>query len=275
MSEFLGPYLDHLRSVRRSANTVKHRGAFLRRIDAQLPCGLDAALSEELHAVVYRPDYAPWTLATYYAHLGGFFAWACSTRCSLDEILDLNPMDDVERPRTPDCLPNPVSDTQLAGILDTLTGPLRDAVVLAAYAGLRSVEIARCDREHITRDNIVIPVGKGDRPGVVPTHPVIWDMVKDRPRGPVVRDAGQRWDEHRLSTQAAYYLRQLLGEQCGLHRMRHWYGTTVYRTTRDPVRTQQLLRHRNPRSTLGYILIANEERAEAIGALPVLTPAGR
>jgi integrase len=269
MSELIDPYLAWW-TPRASAESVRVRGGYLRRTDERLPCGLDAATGDELKAWIYQPTFELWTVFSYYHHLNAFYTWAANP-FMLDYVLEFNPLSAVPRPAKPACIPHPVTDEQAAKAFVELERPFGLAAKLGAYAGLRRAEIARCDREHITEKLLRVPVGKGGSYGVVPTHPLLWQEVKDLPPGPVVRTPeGERWDPQALGNAARFRLTRLMGEKCGLHRFRHWFGTNVYRRTRDPLLTQQAMRHANPNSTIGYILIADEERAEAIGALPDL-----
>jgi len=266
--ELIEAYIASLRLRRCSSDTIDKRGLFLRRLDRELPCGLPAASADELAAAVYREEYSDWTLSTYHGHIKGFFTWATDPR---HPHLDFNPVALLPTPKTVESIPNPVSDAQHAVLMRALTGQLLLAAKLAAYAGMRCVEICRADREHITAQNVSIPKGKGNRAGVVPTHTVIWTAVNDMAAGPLLlTPTGDRWNAHQLSQNASRHLTAILGEDCGLHRLRHWYGTTIYRHTRDLRRTQEALRHRSPNSTVGYTLIADEERREAIATLPVI-----
>lgn len=272
-SELIDPYLAWL-SARASAATVHVRGGYLRRSDERLPCGLDVATGDELKAWVYQAAFDQWTVFSYYSHLNAFYSWAANP-FMLDYPLEFNPLESVPRPPKPQCIPHPVSDAQAMKVFAEIGEPFLRAVKLAAYAGLRRAEICRADREHVTERLLKVPLGKGGRPGVVPTHPLLWRELADLPPGPLVRmPDGSRWEPDPLGNAALFRLTRMLGERCGLHRFRHWFGTNVYRATRDPLLTQQALRHASPNSTIGYILLADEERAEAIGALPdLLTPA--
>lgn len=273
MSQLIEPYLQHLTRNRASKETIHVRGAFLRRSEERLPYGVDHATGDELADWIYQPSYEPWTVFTYYSHLSSFYAWA-SNPLMLDEPLEFNPMQTVVRPRKPTCIPHPVTDSQAIEVFAQIGAPLLRAVKLAAYAGLRRAEICRADREHITQAVLRVPIGKGGKSGVVATSPIIWAEVKDLPPGPLVRTPdGQRWHPQTLGNATAFMMTRILGERCGLHRFRHWFGTNVYRATRDLLITQQALRHSSPNSTIGYTLIADEERAEAIGALPNLLAA--
>lgn len=269
MSELIEPYLAWL-AARASPATIHVRGGYLYRSDERLPCGVDAANGDELKAWIYQPTFERWTVFSYYSHLSGFYTWAANP-FMLDYPLEFNPIATVPRPAKPQCIPHPVTDPQAIKVFAEVGEPFLRAVKLAAYAGLRRAEICAADREHVTQKLLRVPVGKGGRAGVVPTHPLLWAELEGLPPGPLVRTPdGGRWEPESLGNAALWRLTRLLGERCGLHRFRHWFGTNVYRATRDPLLTQQALRHSNPNSTIGYILLADEERAEAISALPNL-----
>jgi site-specific recombinase XerC len=59
------------------------------------------------------------------------------------------------------------------------------------------------------------------------------------------------------------------------HRLRHRYGTAVHRARRDLLVTQQRLRHRDPASTAGYALIADDHGHAVVDELPGAIPAPR
>lgn len=272
MSELIEPYLAWL-ATRASEATVGVRGGYLRRTDERLPCGIDDANGDELKAWIYQPTFELWTVFSYYSHLNSFYTWA-SNPFMLDLPLRFSPMETVPRPAKPQCIPHPVTDVQAMEVFAGIEEPYLRAIKLAAYAGLRRAEICRADREHVTQRLLRVPLGKGGRAGVVPTHPLLWAEIEGLPPGPLVRTpSGGRWTPDQLGNAALWRLTRMLRERCGLHRFRHWFGTNVYRATRDPLLTQQALRHASPNSTIGYILLADEERAEAIGALPNLLAA--
>lgn len=55
-----------------------------------------------------------------------------------------------------------------------------------------------------------------------------------------------------------------------LHRLRHWYGTTVQQLQGDLLVTQRALRHRQPTTTAGYARVTDPRVAEAVRSLPIL-----
>lgn len=267
MDTLAGQYLDWLRICGRSHRTISSRREILHRLDTELPFGLEQATSDELKEWIFRDEWSQSTRETYYGCVRSFFAWACNP---YDPKLDFDPMALLPRPTTPRGLPRPVSDAQLRHILTMSAEPFLLWALLAAYAGLRCIEIAGLHREHVTQESLTVIRGKGGRPGVVPTHPAIWEAVRDLPVGPVAfTQTGQRANDRYVSIRTVVYFRRSLKmEGVGLHRLRHWYGTTIYRNTKDIRRTQELLRHSSPTTTAIYTLVTSEERLAAIQTLP-------
>ena len=60
-----------------------------------------------------------------------------------------------------------------------------------------------------------------------------------------------------------------LGIEGSIHRCRHWFGTSILRSSGGNLRVaQELLRHASPASTAVYTLIDGTERSAAVLALP-------
>lgn len=266
----LNEYLAWLRDCRRRPRTIEARGSVLGRLDHALPFGLEGATAEELQQEIYRPEYSRNTLATYYGATKGFYIWACDPA---QPRLDFDPSALLPRVTHARGLPRPVTDDELGDVLARAVQPFRRWAVLAAYAGLRCCEIADLHREHVTPTKLTVVDGKGGKPGIIPTHEAVWAELADLPPGPVaLTDRGEPANAKFVSlTFALYARRQLQMPAVGLHRFRHWYGTTVYRRTKDIRRTQELLRHSSLTSTQVYTQVTDEEREAAIQALPNLT----
>jgi integrase/recombinase XerC len=240
----------------------------LTRIDGDLPSGLPRATPDQLRAWIYRDDWSKSTRAAYYGCAAAFFVWATDP---WEPRLPANPMRSLPRPQMPRGLPRPITDVQLRDLLGGVEGRIRTWSLLAAYEGLRCCEIAGLRREDVGPDSLRI-VGKGDKEAVLPTHPLVWDAVRRLPDGPVARSrAGDPVDAHYVSHTAIVHFAVAGARGVTLHRLRHWFGTTVYRQTRDLRRTQELLRHASPTTTAVYTLVSDEEREMAIRALPTFT----
>jgi len=271
MSDLIDAHLAHCRAAGYSRITIQDRGELLRRIDGALPWGLCEATTEELADWLAGPD-TPWsnqTKATYYTHVTGFYRWACSP--TVADGLDYDPSAGLSRPRVPRGVPKPVGDDQLRVILE-IGEPFRLWALLAALAGLRAAEIAGLSREDVSEDSITVH-GKGGKDRVVPTHPTIWALAQDLPPGPLARKvkSGRVADGAYISRAMRKQIaRCITGRHCGVHRLRHWFGTTTYRTTHNLRVVQELMGHESANTTAGYTLVTSEERRAAIQALPTL-----
>jgi Site-specific recombinase XerD len=270
MSDLIEEYLQVLRSAEKSPATIRDRGRCLRRLHADLPFGIGAACREQLQAWL---DYEQWSVKTklvYRSHISAFFQWLV-----LEGVLLEDPTARLVRPRMPRGLPHPATDEQLALAL-TAPEPLRTAVVLANWAGLRRAEAAGADREDITEELVIVRRGKGGDAGTVPTHPSLWGYVRHRPAGALIVDAhGRRLSPERLGALAhRWFAANGYPEHFGLHWFRHRYATLIQRLYRDIRVTQECMRHRSVSSTQIYTLVSDAQRAEAVRKLPGIEETG-
>lgn len=265
--ETIKAHLTHLRAQGLADNTIRDANRTLNAADAGLPNGLRSAYPHELTAWLANPAWSRQTRATYRQHLVRFYTWA--TR-SEDPWLSYNPAAGLPRPQVRPGLPRPALDEQVHVAITTLDEPWRLHCILAAYEGLRCVEIARLLREQVSEQSVLVH-GKGDRWAAVPTHPLVWSAVRDLPAGPLTRMTnGAPATAHWVSYSTRCKLRKA-GLALSLHRFRHWFGTTIQHHYRDLRVTQTLLRHASPVSTAVYTEVADESRREAVGCLPDLT----
>ncbi len=266
MSDLIPRHLEHLEGAGKSPRTLQDRRRLLEHADLTLPYGLDEAHCDEIAAYLANPAWSTWTRSTYWSHLRGYYRWGVK----MGE-LTLDPMALLDRPPTGDSLPDPVSDDELAAALArSPVQPWGMAIMLAAYAGLRCCEIVRLRREDVTVDELRVRVGKGGRAAVVPTSPVLWEYVADRPRGLLVTSVtGRPMSAHYLASNQRRLHWELIGlAEVHLHRFRHWFGTMLLRLGADLRTVQELMRHRSIISTQGYTMIVSEQRSRAIRTLP-------
>jgi integrase/recombinase XerC len=271
-ADLIDAFLAHLAGRDRSARTVGDWARILAHADAELPFGLESADEQEIRTWLYRDGWSRSTKATYYTALRSFYRW--SVEVAPDTIgLHTDPTARIERPKPPRGRPRPMADEHLNVILAQGRDPYRRWAVLAAYAGLRAIEIARLDREHVTEHTVTVISGKGDAPGIVPTHPRVWAAVRDLPPGPVARSRlGRRLSERTISARFGVYVRTQLGLPHGvsLHPGRHWAGTEVQRASGDVRVTQTFLRHASLASTMIYTAVSDRHLQAAVMALPTV-----
>jgi integrase/recombinase XerC len=265
--DLIDAYLEHLRRTGCTEATIHGRREILTRLNRDLEYGVGQTDPEELARWLYRDHWSQCTRATYYRALKGLYEWAAGGN---DPWISYNPTARLEPVRSPKGMPRPVTDEQLRRILAEAAEPIRTWALLAAYQGLRCIEVAGLDREHVTAETLIVVRGKGGRPRVHDTHPDVWAAVKDQPRGPLAcRPDGQRADAFYVSSTAALYFRRKLHMPgVSMHRLRHWLGVTAQRTYRDIRVTQQMLGHASLQSTQVYTDATPEQQREARTKLP-------
>ena len=265
MSYLIDAHVAHMRAQGLSERTVLAREQILRRLHDDLPLGLAYAATTELEEWLGRAGWSKSTRATYAMHIRQFYDWA-SGRALLGD-----PAADMARPRPPKCLPNPVTDQELALALAKSHEPWRLAITFAAYEGLRVSEIARLDRQDVTEESIRLR-GKGDNPEIIDTHPAVWEEVKDRPPGPLIVDKyGRRVHGHWMSAHARHHFDAIGMPQVHMHRFRHWFATSLMEGGANLRTVQEAMRHNSVTSTQIYTKVRNGQRRLAIRSLPTPT----
>ena len=267
VSELIDAHVRHLRAARKSPHTITGRVRALRALHAWLPFGLAYASTDELEEWLgHDPDWSSWTMYTYAGHVRGFYRWANG------RVLAGDPAADMARPRTPHGVPRPVTDEELQIALARSREPWFTAIILAAYAGLRVAELCGVHREDVTEDTIHIRQAKGGDPAAVDTHPIVWELVQGRPRGPLCRHPrGRPLTPRWVGDNGRAHFDALGLPEVTMHRFRHWFGTALLEGGNDLRTVQESLRHRSIISTQGYTLVRGGQRRLAIRSLP--TPA--
>lgn len=203
-------------------------------------------------------DRADWTRIKYLAHVSAFYRWLGRP----------DPTAGVRRPRQPQGVPKPVSERDLALMLEVARGRERAWILLGAYCGLRSFETAKVSGADLEQAQdgawLLRVMGKGGQLAVLPCPPVVVDELGRYPgRGrlwPAATPAAVQEAVRRVAHRA--------GVECASHQLRHRYGTAVYTAQRDLLLTQQLMRHRSPATTAGYALVAGDRLGAVVAGLP-------
>lgn len=204
--------------------------------------------------------------------LHSFYGWAIA-----HDVTDRDPTRTIDRPKLPRKLPRPISEADLTVALQCADRMMYVWLMLAAYAGLRCMEIGAMDVDWILIDGAIVVLqitGKGNKQRMVPCHPLLvdaldaWGLPKS---GPVfTRPRGGRWPAHEVSREGNYFLSGL-GIKATMHMCRHRFGTQAYKACRDLRLVQELMGHSTPSVTAGYVAISNLDARNAVLALPALT----
>jgi integrase len=274
-ADMIEEYRVHLVSAGRSTLTIESVLDLLFRLDRELPAGLAEAYPRELKAWLAQPrlgcgDGDRWsanTIATYRSHMVEFYKWACDED---DPWLTYDPARRLPRPKVNRGVPQPTTDEAVQRIVSEAAEPFRLICILAAYGGLRPIEIADIRREDITERLIVIRRGKGNKPAVIPTEPAVWRAVRDLPPGPLVTRNGQPISRRYASRQTSAYLHRRMGIDTSPRYLRHWHGTWLRRHY-DLRVVQERMRHASVATTQIYTAVTEAELVASTGWLPDFT----
>lgn len=274
--DMIDAYIAHLEetSESRSEATPEDRRKILRKLDRDLPFGIDRTSTDELREWLEAPNArtgeprAVGTKATYLKCLRSAFGfWANPA----DPWISEDPTIGIPSYRPPKGRARPGTEEQLAHIIEHGKEPYRLWTIIAAYQALRAIELAGLDLEHITQRQLVVVRGKGGRPRTQDTDPLVWDAVRDRPPGPIcrrIRD-GRRADRHYITAMTSRYYQEELGfEGLTIHMWRHRLGVQAQRLYRDIRVTQELLGHASLSSTQIYTAVDDDQTRQARAMLP-------
>lgn len=266
----VGGYIDDhtewmgMRNLRPS--TIYQRRRVLARLTVFLDLDPLEASAEDLTAFVSRP-MTPESRATEISHLRSFYQWAHGRK-----LIDDNPAEHLLRPRLQRRLPRPMEPGDLVAAIAAAPEPVRLWIHLAAFAGLRCIEIARLRRDEIL-DRYDPPVlivldGKGGKQRVVPLARELIAAVHSAgipPGGWIAAraDGAGPYEASRVSQLGNRHLRAC-GIGATMHQARHLFGTEMYRRTQDLRIVQELLGHSSPATTAGYAAWSPAAAAEAV-----------
>lgn len=201
------------------------------------------------HVVAYLTarDYAPWTRRKYLEHLRAFARWA-----GIDD-----PTAGLRPPPQPRGVPRPISEPDLARLIAAADGPERAWVLLGAYAGLRSAEMATVAATDIVdglAGRMLRVAGKGGHVDVLPLAPIVDDELQAWLPWSRWSDEGRFWH---VSAHTVQQRIRRLGASVDVdvtsHQLRHRFGTMLYRQSRDLLTVQRLMRHSSPQVTAVYV----------------------
>lgn len=273
MAWFQSKHLDELALRGLSAETIYQRKRNLIRLERALGKLPVEATAADLLAWRAGLRVADETVIAYVSHVREYFAWLQATG-----IRDDNPAAALPVPRIGRRLPRPIGEANLFDALDAAPARIRAMIVLAGWAGLRAKEIALLRRSAVL-DTAAPPVlliasdaTKGRHERIVPLSAFVLDELR-----PVLPAAG--WVFRRLDGRPGPNTPGLISKLCNehlhacgfpetLHQLRHRFGTGAWRTSRDLRVVQELMGHRHPSTTAGYVAFDNADARAAVEGLP-------
>jgi integrase/recombinase XerC len=185
-----------------------------------------------------------------------------------DDGTAFDPTSSISKPRMHPRQPRPIPSDDLKLALANATPLMTCWLLLAALAGCRCQEIAGIEREDIYEDTMRLHIvkGKGDKERWGVLHADVLGALRALP----MRSSGPLWDETAasVSRKGNKYLHSL-GIKSTMHTLRHYFGTSVYRASKDLRLTQELMGHSSPQTTAGYAAADQSQAAGIVGNLSI------
>ena len=263
VGHFLPQYADWLLDDGIRAETIRQRVVVLTAITEVVQGALTPAV---VLGFCRGRELSPGTTYQYHSVAAGFSKWL-----ALVGLVKHDPFATTRRPPKPNYRARPAGTDELLHVLEHAREPMRSWAVLAAYAGLRCVEIARLSGRDLVPDAegwmLRIPEGKGSKPGNVPAHPLIVELLRDA-------ESGRVWptmNAQKVSQRGNAEMRRL-GVRCRMHQLRHAFATELYKQTRDVLTVQHALRHEQLETTARYIMFDDQAVRSAVSCLAFTSP---
>lgn len=249
--------------------TIESRSSHLRSFARYLGHHVLDATRKDIEAFLATRQLGARARYRWVSDLHVLFAWAID-----NEMATEDPTVKIARPKLPQLLPRPIRTDDLAAAIDLAPPVIRAWLLLAAYAGLRCVEISRLAREDILEGHeepVLMVHGKGGKARLVPLHPdalAALRVLKLPRAGPVFRrPMGGPYTANQVSIVGGQYLHDL-GLDVTMHQARHWFGTYTYQTSgHDVLLVRDLLGHASVKSTEGYAAFDRRGAAAAVTSL--------
>jgi len=182
------------------------------------------------------------------------------------------------RPRLPVRLPRPLSDTDIARAMAGADPEMRAWIALAAFCGLRCIEIAGMTREDVIDFDtpFLRVVGKGGKERIVPLPVAVLAELHAAGmpnRGPMwsrIDGGSGTVTPNRVSQRINDYLHDA-GIPGTAHQLRHRFGTKLYNATKDLMLVATAMGHSSTETTKGYVLISPHAASAGIEQISSLT----
>jgi integrase/recombinase XerC len=203
--------------------------------------------------------------------LAMFYRWLVR-----EELIDHDPTLKVDRPRLGRYLPRPAAGEQIRYAMAHAEPRVAAMIALGAFAGMRRSEITNLRVEDLllSREPPVILVhGKGGRERLMPLHDAIW-LALCRYGLP---KAGWIFPSPTTGRAlSAQYVGKLVTDELSTidvhtstHQLRHFFGTEVYRLSKDLRLTQELMGHANPANTAIYTAWSRDDAQAVVERLTI------
>jgi site-specific recombinase XerD len=272
LQRLLDDFLTDLQNAGRSRHTITNYRCDLRRLVAFFVDGLASITPSGLRGFFATlNDKAPTTRARIQASVNSFLAW-----CYKHDLIAANPMQKLERVRTPDAHPRPLDPRVVRKILDAIPRQnLRDRLLftLIAETGLRIAEALGIYHEDLILtpdDEQILIRGKGGRTRTVMLYAapeslkLLTRYLREARiasgaifRGDPARGGSSRPIHYRTAHHAWQRYCRNAGVEANIHALRHSFATRLINEGVSLGVVRKLLGHRNMQTTLRYAEVSD------------------
>ena len=252
-----------LRAAGHPATTIRLRSAHLRTlaraVTPRAPWQLERS---DLIDYLGSRDWQLETRRSVRASIRGFYDWGVVTaRTTTSPALSLPAV-----PRRPPA-PHPADEDAYVGALEHACPREHLMLRMAAEAGLRRGEVARCHSSDLFRDLLgwsLVVHGKGDRVRIVPVTAALAAEIRSRGEGFLFPGA----DHGHLSAMwVGKIIGRLLPAGVSMHALRHRFATKAYAVNRNLAAVQDLLGHSSPKTTRFYVRVDDADARAIVEAM--------
>ena len=206
----------------------------------------------------------------------------------MQHLLEVNPLQNLETPKTKKSLPKHLSLQQSEQLLQAVEGEFAERdycmLTLLLNCGLRRAELAGLNLSDIGQDHTLRVVGKGNKERMLYLNDACWNAIhaylKVRPvDGVPAKDKNALFLsrlKQRISLQGVHfvvkgYLAKVPGaEELSTHKLRHTAATLMYQYGHVDIRVlQEVLGHENLGTTEIYTHLAPDQVRHASEANPL------
>lgn len=236
-----------------SPNTITTRVRTLKAFSLWLGAPLATADEETVEKWLDSLSLGPRARSTYLSSLSAYYRWAVRS-----ELAERNPITEIERPRLGRLLPHPIPKADLATALQQAPPRMFAWLTLGAFQGFRCHEIAHLRRESVLerRDPplLVVRQGKGSKDRILPLNATVEAGLRRHglDNGYLFQRSGGPLRPKTVSAYINTYLHDL-GIPSTAHSLRHFFGSELYRVTKNLRLVQEMLGHARSDTTSIYV----------------------
>lgn len=270
--EIVAAYVSDMQFRALLPNTINVRKRYLAKFSREV--GFANATEQNVVAWLGGRDISAKTRNMWLSTLNSLYTFCYKGNNGLpvfpknDDGTFFNPISGISKPRMHPRQPRPIPTDDLKLALVNADPEMTCWLLLASLAGLRCQEIAGMAAEDIYPETMRLQIrfGKGDKERWGVLHQDVLNALRALP----MPSSGPLWDETPASvSRKGNRFLHALGIKSTMHTLRHYFGTAVYRSSKDLRLTQELMGHSSPTTTAGYAAADQSQAAGVVGNLVI------